>query len=93
MLLHRVLKSSRLTLWILVFNNEGENMQGDFINYKYKLHGVRTRTHFFGSKSKKTKRFMIFDPKEGGGHFLTPPPPSIFELCRVKSCNSRAFVF
>ena len=31
----------------------------------------------FGSKSKKTKRFMIFDPKKGGSFFstfLTPPP-------------------
>ena len=25
-----------------------------------------TRKHCFGSKSKKTKRFMIFDPKKGG---------------------------
>ena len=36
------------------------------------------RKHFFGSKSKKTKRFMIFDPKKGGvifSTFLTPPPP------------------
>ena len=40
----------------------------------YKSHGVRTRKHFFGSKSKKTKRFIIFDPKKGGGSFLTPPP-------------------
>ena len=31
-----------------------------------------------GSKSKKTKRFMIFDPKKGGvifSTFLPPPPP------------------
>ena len=41
----------------------------------YKPYGVGTRKHFFGSKSKKTKGFMIFDPKKGGGHFLTPPPP------------------
>ena len=41
----------------------------------YKPYGVGTRKHFFGSKSKKTKRFMIFDPKKGGGHFLTPPIP------------------
>ena len=44
----------------------------------YKANGVGTRKHFFGSKSKKTKRFMIFDPKEGGfifSTFLTPPPP------------------
>ena len=40
----------------------------------YKPYGVGTRKHFFGSKSKKTKRFMIFDPKNGGGHFLTPSP-------------------
>ena len=40
----------------------------------YKPYGVGTRKHFFGSKSKKTKRFMIFDPKKRGGHFLTPPP-------------------
>ena len=26
---------------------------------------------------KKTKRFMIFDPKKKGGHFLTPPPTSL----------------
>ena len=44
----------------------------------YKPHGVGTRKHFFGSKSKKTKRFLIFDPKKGGvifSTFLTPPPP------------------
>ena len=42
----------------------------------YKPYGVGTRKHFFGSKSKKTKRFMIFDPKKGGvifSTFLTPP--------------------
>ena len=45
----------------------------------YKAHGVGTRKHFFGSKWKKTKRFMIFDPKKGGvifSTFLTPPPPT-----------------
>ena len=45
----------------------------------YKPHRVGTRKHFFGSKSKKTKRFMIFDPKKGGvifSTFLTPPPPT-----------------
>ena len=31
----------------------------------YKPHRVGTRKHFFGSKSKKTKRFMILDPKKG----------------------------
>ena len=44
----------------------------------YKPNGVGTGKHFFGSKSKKTKRFMIFDPKKGGvifSTFLTPPPP------------------
>ena len=41
----------------------------------YKPHRVGTRKNFFGSKSKKTKRFMIFDPKKRGGHFLTPPHP------------------
>ena len=45
----------------------------------YKPYGDGTRKHFFGSKSKKTKRFMIFDPKKGGVIFLTflthPPPP------------------
>ena len=48
----------------------------------YKPYGVGTRKHFFGSKSKKTKRFMIFDPKKGGVIFFdifdpppTPPPP------------------
>ena len=43
----------------------------------YRPYGVGTRKHFFGSKSKKTKRFMIFDPKKGGVNFstfLTPPP-------------------
>ena len=35
----------------------------------YKPHGVGTRKHFFGSKSKKTKRFMIFDQKNGGSFF------------------------
>ena len=47
----------------------------------YKPHGVGTREHFFSSKSKKTKRFMIFDPKKGGvifSTFLIPPtPPSL----------------
>ena len=45
----------------------------------YKPYGVGTRKHFFGSKSKKTKRFMICDPKKGGSFFptfLTPPPPT-----------------
>ena len=35
------------------------------------------RKHFFGSKLKKTKRFMNFDPKKGGvifSTFLTPAP-------------------
>ena len=32
----------------------------------YKPHRVGTRKHFFRSKSKKTKRFMILDPKKGG---------------------------
>ena len=44
----------------------------------YKPYGVGTRKHFFGSKSKKTKRFMIFDPKKVGvifSTFLTPPHP------------------
>ena len=43
----------------------------------YKPYGVGTRKHFFGSKSKKTKRFMIFNPKKGTvifSTFLTPPP-------------------
>ena len=50
----------------------------------YKPHGVWTRKQFFGPKSKKTKRLMIFDPKKGKIHdfrpkkggvdFLTPPP-------------------
>ena len=44
----------------------------------YKPYGVGTRKHFFGSKSKKTKRFMILDPKKGGVIFSTflPPPPN-----------------
>ena len=43
----------------------------------YKPHGVGTRKHFFGSKSKKTKRVMIFDPKKGGVIFfdIFDPPP------------------
>ena len=51
----------------------------------YKPYRVGTRKHFFGSESKKTKRFMIFDPKKGGVIFSTflnptptpptPPPP------------------
>ena len=41
----------------------------------YKPYGVGTRKHFFGSKSKKTKRFMIFDPKKGGSFFDPPPHP------------------
>ena len=44
----------------------------------YKPHGVETRKHFFSSKSKKPKRFLIFDPKKGGvifSTFLTQPPP------------------
>ena len=50
----------------------------------YKPHRVGTREHFFGSKSKKTKRFTIFDPKKGGGgHFFDifdpPPPPPLPE--------------
>ena len=45
----------------------------------YKPYGVGTRKYFFGSKSKKTKRFMIFGPKKGG-HFSdifdpSSPPP------------------
>ena len=40
----------------------------------YKPHRVGTRKHFFGSKSKKAKRFVIFDPKKGGVIFLNPPP-------------------
>ena len=42
----------------------------------YKPHVVGTRKHFFGTKSKKTKRFMIFDPKKGG-IFLDTPPTSL----------------
>ena len=45
----------------------------------YKPYGVGTRKHFFGSKSKKTKRFVIFDPKKGGVIFFgifDPPPPT-----------------
>ena len=43
----------------------------------YKPYGVGTQKHFFGSKSKKTKRFMIFDPKKGGVNFfdIFDPPP------------------
>ena len=37
--------------------------------------GVGTRKHFFGPKSKKTKRFMILDPEKGGSIFDPPPPP------------------
>ena len=30
---------------------------------------------FFGSKLKKTKRFLIFDPEKGGVDFRPPPHP------------------
>ena len=72
----------------------------------YKPHGVGTRKHFFGSKSKKTKRFMIFDPKkEGGGHFFDifdppPPPPHLPQNLKkvggvwgVRTKNSLGHVF
>ena len=51
----------------------------------YKPHRVGTRKHFFGSKSKKTKRFMIFDPKKGGVIFSTffDPPPFPQNLKKV----------
>ena len=51
----------------------------------YKPYGVGTRKHFFGSKSKKTKRFVIFDPKKGGGHFfdIFDPPPTSVNLKKV----------
>ena len=42
----------------------------------YKPHGVGTRKHFFGLKSKKTKRFIIFNPQKGGS-FFDPPPISL----------------
>ena len=38
----------------------------------YKPHGVGTRKHFFGSKSKKNQKIHDFRPKKGGDHFLTP---------------------
>ena len=37
----------------------------------YKPHGVGTRKHFFGSKSKKNQKIPDFRPKKRGGH---PPP-------------------
>ena len=41
----------------------------------YKPHGVGTRKQFFCSKSKKPKRFMIFEPQnKGRGSFSDPPP-------------------
>ena len=46
----------------------------------YKPNGVRTRKQLFGSKLKKTKTFMIFNPKTEGVIFFdifdppTPPP-------------------
>ena len=43
----------------------------------WKVHKLRQK-HLFGSKLKKTKRFMIFDPKKGRvmfSIFLTPPHP------------------
>ena len=45
----------------------------------YKPHGVGTRKHFFASKLKKNKKFMIFDPKKGGLAFfdIPPPPPTL----------------
>ena len=48
----------------------------------YKPYGVGTRKHFFGSKSKKTKRFMIFDPPKKGGAFFTPPPPNSLQTSK-----------
>ena len=45
--------------------------------------GVGTRKHFFGSKSNKTKRFMILVPRKGGGRFLTPPHPLPQNLKKV----------
>ena len=41
----------------------------------YRLYGVGTRKHFFGSIWNKTKRFTIFDLKKEGGHGLTPRHP------------------
>ena len=40
----------------------------------YKPHGIGTRKHFFGSKSKKNQKIHDFQPKKWGGHCLTPPP-------------------
>ena len=39
----------------------------------YNPHGVRTRKHFFGSKSKKNQKIHDFRPKQMGVQFLTPP--------------------
>ena len=48
-----------------------------FHSTPYKPHGVGTWKHFFGSKSKKPKRFMICNPKKekGGGSIFDPPHP------------------
>ena len=40
----------------------------------HKPHGVGTRTHFFGSKSKKNQKIHHFRHEKGGDHFLTRPP-------------------
>ena len=36
-----------------------------------------TGVGLFRLKTKKTKRFMIFDPKKGGSFFEPPPPPHL----------------
>ena len=52
----------------------------------YKPYGVGTRKHFFGPKSKKTKRFIIFDPKKGGDIFF-----DIFDPKKAKMGGYVAF--
>ena len=42
----------------------------------HKPYVAGTQKQFFSSKSKKAKRFVIFDPKKGGAIFSTSPPPS-----------------
>ena len=65
----RVLSRQNLQIRIFYF----------FYSAPHTPYAVRTQIHFFGSKLKnKTKIFMIFDRKMGGGDFFNifdPPPP------------------
>ena len=65
-------------------NAEIAKIAENCINYtrptstQHKPYEVGTRKHFFGSKSKKTKRFVVFGPKKGGVIFnVFQPPPTL----------------